>query len=145
MCYTKSMQSKIISIVIGASLTTSAFADCQPVTPVNAGETAPCTGYIFTPEKERELRIMKEDYKALLEESKIWIQQNDMYKKEIEVTDQIVIKEQQKAELWRAAAETATEKYVKLEESRTTRDWIFLVSGVVLTVAAAWSMGQISK
>lgn len=145
MRYAKSMRKQIISIVLGVSLSTSAFGDCKPVTPLEKGEPAPCMGYLFTPEKELELRIKNEEYKLLMEQTKLYIQQNELYKKELETTEVIVNKERQKAELWRTTAESATEKYVKLEEGRTTRDWVFLVSGVVLTVASGWAIGQASK
>lgn len=144
MRYAKSMRKQIISFILGISFTSNAFADCKPVTPLEKGEKAPCAGFLFTPEKELELRIRNEEYKLLIEQTKIYIQQIDLYKKELETADKIVNKEQEKAELWRAAAEKATQKYVTLEESRTVRDWVFLVSGVGLTVLAGWSLGQIN-
>lgn len=132
---------KIISIILGASLTASAFAQCPPVTPLEKGDKAPCSGYLFTPEKELELRIKNEEYKILIEQVKLYLQQNEVYKKELQTSEAIIAKEREKAELWRAAAEKSTEKYLKVEEGRTVRDWTFLVSGIVLTVAAGYAVG----
>lgn len=136
---------KVIATLLSLGITTGAFADCKPVTPLELGEAAPCRGYLFTPEKELELRIKNEDYKLLMEQTKLYIQQIDLYKRELGTTEKIVDKEREKAELWRHAAESATEKYVKLEESRTTRDWVFLVSGIGLTVLSGWAIGQAAK
>jgi len=69
----------------------------------------------------------------------------ELYKKELQTTEQIVEKEQKKAELWREAAETSTKKYIESEENRGKRDWLFLISGVVLTVAAGYAVGAASK
>ena len=65
--------------------------------------------------------------------------ENDKY-----LTD-INERERKKVKLWRTTAEEVTLKYVDIEEGRGTRDIVFLGSGVLLTVLAAWSMGQISK
>lgn len=136
---------KLLAVLLSLSLTTKAFSECKPVTPLNKGDVAPCTGYLFTPEKELELRIKNEEYKILLEQSKLYLQQKELYQSQIADLEKIATKEREKSELWRNAAETTTEKYVKLEESRTTRDWVFLVSGVGLTVLSGWAIGQAAK
>jgi response regulator RpfG family c-di-GMP phosphodiesterase len=39
------------------------FADCaKPVTSLKEGTTAPCTGYLFSPEKELEVRLKVSTY-----------------------------------------------------------------------------------
>lgn len=135
---------KIIVLLLSLGITTEAFANCKPVTPLEKDEVAPCSGFLFTPEKELELRIKNENYKLLMEQTNLYIEKIELYKRELETTDKIVNKEREKADLWRTAAEKATEKYVTLEESRTVRDWVFLVSGIGLTVLAGWSLGQIN-
>lgn len=140
------MKKVIAAFLASCILTGPVFAQCpKPVTPLEKGEQAPCSGFLFSPEKEQELRIKNEQYKLLMEESKLYIQQIELYRKEVTVTDEIVKKERDKAEVWRKAAEDSTERYVKLEEARTTRDWMFLVAGVGLTVLAGWSVGQAAK
>ena len=138
-------KSKALPLILALSFSSKALADCKPVTPIKAGEVAPCTGFIFTPEKEQQLRQMNEDYKFSQEQIKIYLQQKELLKQQLEASDKIVEKEAQKAELWRKAAEDSTTKLMQQEEHRTTRDWIFLVSGIVLTVAAGYAVGQASK
>lgn len=133
---------KIMSLILVFAFSSKALADCQPVTPLVTGEKAPCAGFLFSPEKELQLRIMNEDYKYLKEEVNLYIQQKELYKQELDDTQKIADKEAQKAELWRKAAEDSTKKYVEVQEARTMRDWLFLVAGVGLTVAAGWSLGQ---
>lgn len=53
----------IISLIIFIS---SAVCD-KPVAYLQKQEKAPCTGYLFSPEKEQELRLTNERQKLLLE------------------------------------------------------------------------------
>lgn len=139
------MLKKSVIILTLFAYSTSVFADCKPVTPLAQGEQAPCTGFLFSPAKERELRLLNEEYQALLESSKLYIQQRDLYKKEVEQTEVIVDKERQKAELWRKIAEDTTLKYTEVEANRGRRDWLFLIGGVVLTIGAGYAIGQAAK
>lgn len=137
--------SKTLSLILVMAFSTKALADCKPVTPIQAGEVAPCPGYIFSPAKELELRQEHEDYKFSQEQIKLYLQQKETYKQLLEASDKIAEKEATKAELWRKAAEDSTTQYVKLEEARTTRDYMFLVAGIGLTVLSGWALGQASK
>ncbi len=42
-----------------------AYADCPPVKRVEKGQVAECTGYIFSPEKELEVRIRYDQFPIL--------------------------------------------------------------------------------
>ena len=137
--------SKITSILLAIVFSSKALADCSPVTPIEAGEVAPCPGFIFSPAKELELRQKNEDYKLLLEQVKIYQQQKDLFKQQLDISDKIVAKEEQKAEIWRTQAEASTQKLIETQERQGTRDWVFLVSGIVLTVAAGYAVGQAHK
>ena len=137
--------SKIVSVILAAALSSQAFAECKPVTPIQAGQVAECPGFIFSPAKELELRQMNEDYKFSQEQIKLYLQQKELYKQQLEASEQVADKEAKKAELWRKAAEDNSAKLIKQEEARTTRDWIFLISGVALTVAAGYAVGQAAK
>ncbi len=140
------MLKKSVIYLALAAYSTNSFADCvRPVSPITQGEQAPCTGFLFSPQKERELRLLNEEYQMLLEQSKLYIQQRDLYVKELKETDSIVEKERQKAELWRKVAEDTTLKYTEVQDNRGKRDWLFLATGVVLTVAAGWAVGQAGK
>jgi len=50
-----------------------AYADCPPVKRIEKGQISECTGYIFSPEKELEVRIRYEQYDTM--EKKIQNQQ----------------------------------------------------------------------
>ena len=109
------------------------------------GDKAPCTGYLFSPEKELELRLLDTNYKYLQEESRIKDSLIDLYKDNDETTSEIVEKERQKAELWRNVAEKNTLELVKTKDSQGKRDWMFFVGGILATVAAGYAIGQASK
>ena len=117
----------------------------QPVKFLKKGEVVPCDGYLFSPEKEAEVRVVVQEHKLQgeqleIQERKIkYLLENEKYWQEI------ADKEAEKAELWRYRAEDSTEKLVASERGRGTRDWLFLVGGVLITIGAGYSLGQVSK
>jgi hypothetical protein len=140
----KSMYKSIIVLLI-ASYSSSVLACGVPVTPLRAGEQAPCAGYLFSPEKELQLRIQNEEYKVLMEQVKLYLQQKELYKQELAQTQVIIDKTEAKAELWKTRAVDITEKYVTQQENHGYRDWAFLLAGVGITALAGWTVGQVSK
>ena len=136
---------KILPLILAFSFTTKALADCKPVTPIQAGEVAPCPGFIFSYEKELQLRQMNEEYKLSQEQIKIYLQQKDLLEKQVDISNKIIEKEEQKSELWKARAVDSTEKLIAYQERQETRDWLLIISGVALTVAAGWAVGQAGK
>jgi len=139
------MRTKLIAGALSLGFNAQALAECtKPVAYLAKGESAPCSGFLFSPDKELELRRKNEEYKFLMEQSKIYLQQIDLYKKELTTIEQIIEKEQKKTELWREAAENSTKKYLQFEENRGTRDWFFLFTGIGLTAISAWSLKQVT-
>lgn len=137
---------KLLAILITLSMPLNSFADCpKPVTSLEEGAKAPCTGYLFTPEKELEVRLMKKESDLLKAETENLNLMVDKYeKKEVEYT-KIIDLQIDKTELWKTKAEDITLKYVAVEENRTKRDFGFILMGIGLTVLAGWSMGQASR
>lgn len=117
----------------------------QPVKTLKKGETSPWDGFLFSPEKEQEVRLKLEYYKLIQVELELHKEQKELFRQELGLSKQIVEKEQQKAEAWRKLAETSTLELSKMQEARGTRDWLFVVSGVILTVGAGWAIGQAAK
>lgn len=124
-------------------LSTRAMAgECpKPVTLLNQGEVAPCTGFLFSREKEKELRLLDEDYKLLQERSSITDKQIQLYKQNEDVLNSVIDKERQKSKLWEDQAEKYTQKYIEEQNNRSNRDWLFFAGGVLLTLGAAWAVG----
>jgi peroxiredoxin family protein len=136
---------KLITTVLLSSFSSSALAECKAVTPVNAGEIAPCSGFIFSPEQELKVRLLNEDNKFSKEQIKVYLEQKEFYKKELELTEQIIELEKQKTEAWKVQAEKSSEQLIKMQERQSIRDWVFLTSGVLITVAAGYAVGQVAK
>ena len=140
---------KIITLLLTLSLIlpqNTAAATCEkPVTLLNEGASAPCRGYLFTPEKELEVRIVNEDYKILQKEIEFKDLQIGKLQKSLNESDKIIELEVQKAELWRNRAEDSTKKLIESEDGRGTRDFWMVVLGVALTVGAGFAIGQAAK
>lgn len=60
----------MISLLFSLLVSTSHAACDKPVTALQEGQAAPCTGYLFTPEKELEVRFKTNTYDKLTELTK---------------------------------------------------------------------------
>lgn len=140
------MKKLLCQLLSSCILATSAKAEClKPVTFLEQGATVPCSGFLFSKEKEKEVRLMSEDYKLLQEELEIKNKKLELTLKDLKLSDDIVAKEREKTELWRLTAEKSTLELVKATENRTNRDLLMLLLGVVVTVGAGYAVGQVSK
>lgn len=131
-------------LILQAFLVTSLQAECpKAVTKLKSGQKAPCTGYLFSPEKEQELYKQKEELKITLKQLQIQKDLTELHKKNSDTILDVVEKEQKKTEIWRKAAEDSTSKLIKSEEGRGKRDLIFLILGVIVTGTAAYTLDKV--
>lgn len=136
---------KLINLLVSLSISVPAQAKCRPVTFLTAKEPAPCDGYLFTPEKELEIRIKNEERKLLLEQLDLYARQNSLYKQELDASEIIIIREREKSDLWARSAEQCMQQKLKFEERSSFRDWLFLIGGVLLTVASGYAINSANK
>ena len=135
----------VLALVLG-SLNNYSYAACaKPVQSLTEGQAAPCTGYLFSPEKELEVRIAVEDNKLVAQQLEAKDKKLKLLLQDVDDVEKITAKEREKAELWRKMAESSTLKLVEAQESSKKRDFWHVVMGVGLTVLAGWSIGQASK
>lgn len=135
---------KLLYLVLATCMSITALAECpKPVTLLEQGAQAPCTGFLFTREKEREVRLIVEDYKLLQEELVIKNKKIELTLKELGLSDEIIKKEREKSELWRTAAEKSTLELVKSSEGQGKRDIWMILLGLGLTVGAGYALGQV--
>lgn len=137
---------QLLSLLLALTISIPVNADCsKPVTLLEQSAPAPCRGYLFTPEKELEVRIMSKEFDIQTSE----LSQNDeIIKKLTEKNknyDGILKEREQVSEMWRQKAIDSTSKYIESESGRQTRDMMFLGSGILLTVLAGWALGQVHK
>lgn len=136
----------LIALLSLVTFNQAAYAGCtQPVSYVLVGAPSPCTGYLFSPDKEKALRLEDEEYKFNLQLIQLKDQQIGLYKQEVTDLQDANTKEEQKSELWRKAAEDSTAKYVAVQERQGARDLLFTILGVALTVAAGYAIGAAHK
>lgn len=140
--------SKLVVLLLSLSLAipTPAYAKCErQVKVLDVGDKAPCRGFLFSPEKELEIRLIVQDKGLLNQELEYKNKKIDLLLKDLIVVDSIIEKERQKSELWRIRAEESTLKLVESEEGRGKRDFWFVVLGVALTVGAGYAVGAASR
>ena len=137
---------KLVAFILASSLSLNCFAtECtSPVRLLEEGTSAQCRGYLFSPDKELEVRMMKQDYAIVKQEKDTLIQMVDRLNKKEADSEAILNLESQKTELWKTRAEDITLKYVSVEENRGRRDFLFILMGIGLTVLAGWTVGQVA-
>jgi hypothetical protein len=134
-----------MSTFLASALIASLSLCPKNVTPLQKGEAAPCQGYLFSPEKEQELRLKNENYKLLEQENTIYKKQNSNLNEQINNYEFIIKKEQEKAEKWRSQAERSTEKYLNQQSNSDYYIVGYVLAGVLLTSLSGWSLGQLNK
>lgn len=118
---------------------------CTPVMYVKKNTPAPCTGYLFSPEKELELRIFRSDYEFLQKELEINRSLVELHKANVVTMSEMLNKSREIEELWRKAAIENTKQLVRMQDARDTRDWLYFAGGILATVAAGYAIGQAAK
>jgi len=123
---------RLLTLISSIILSLNVNASCQqPVKYLEQGSQAPCSGYLFSPEKEAELRLMSEN--EVLKDKKMKLLED-----QIILSESIIVKERERSELWRNAAEESTKKLVNT-------NYYMVLLGVGLTVLAGWSIGQAGR
>jgi type IV pilus biogenesis protein CpaD/CtpE len=140
------IMNKVVTLLLALSLPLNSYSsECQvPVKTLEEGAPAPCKGYLFSPEAELQLRILKKDHELLQAETDTLNTMLDKYKKKDEEYVKVMDLQVEKTELWKTKAEDITLKYVQVEENRTKRDFGFILLGIGLTVLGAWAAGQVA-
>lgn len=138
---------KLLSLLLSVSLALPAYAtECsKPVTQLNEGTPAPCRGFLFSPDKESEVRLVVEDSKLMKQEIELKDLKIKLLVNDIKDTEFIIGKEKEQAELWRKRAEESTLLLTKKQDGQGRRDWVMLLMGVALTVGAGYAVGQASR
>jgi hypothetical protein len=135
---------KLISLLLSFSLCCPSYGACdKPVTYLEQGQSTTCNGYLFTIEKEKEVRLKLMDYDLMSQELQLKNKKLDNILKELTITEEIADKERKKGELWRARAVDSTEKLVSTENGRGARDLLFFVGGMLSVLLGAWAVGKV--
>jgi hypothetical protein len=139
---------KKILILLTLLITPSLWAkDCvKPVTVLKQGIVAPCDGFLFSKEKESEVRYNKEELDLKFKEINLQISKSLDQASEIKDYGVALAAEKQKSKEWQTTAEKYTTKYENEESSRTTRDAIFFAAGIgvalISGVGVVWIVGH---
>jgi hypothetical protein len=136
----------VLILSLSLAIPTPVYAKCEKqVKLLNVGDKAPCRGFLFSPEKELDIRIVIQESELQDKEIEYKDKKIKLLLKDLTVVDSIIDKERQKSELWRIRAEESTLKLVESEQGRGKRDFWFVVLGVALTVGAGYAVGQAAK
>lgn len=108
----------ILILSIFASSITNAGSCKDPVSFLELGNPAPCTGYLFSPEKEKELRFQALELPFYKNLTTLYKQETDILKQRIEIKDKQI------------------ELYEKRLDNKERSQILWFVLGVVVTGVA---------
>jgi hypothetical protein len=135
---------KLLTIILLFSHINAYSTSCSKnVAYLEEGKTAPCTGYLFSPDQELKVRLLDDQNLFLTDQAKFKDKQLQLYINQAKLSDDLYQKEQQKSVMWRTTAEDATEKLVKADSNRGWRDFAMILVGIGLTCLGAWAVGQV--
>lgn len=133
-----------ILLILLALIATPLWGEClQDVEYIQEGDAAYCNGYLFTPEKELEIRIELKEAALDRDLSFIKDKQINLLHETNVYLDTIAAKEAEKAELWRKIAEENTLKLMKKENQDTYINYLFFGSGIVTAILTGYMVGQL--
>jgi len=136
----------LMAFLVSLSLAVNCVAECTiPVKSIEEGTPAQCKGFLFSPAKELEVRLLLKDRQLLELELNTTNAIIARYKNKDLEFEKIIALESQKTELWKTRAEDITLKYVAVEDKHGSRDFLFILAGIGLTVLAGWSLGQAAQ
>ena len=122
-----------LAIILSISICFPAYA--ADVKYVKEGEPVPYTGYLFTPEKEKELRLL--DDKLSLSEQKI-----NLLKSTNELQTQLIDNGNKRIEIYQKQVDYLGEKVVSTEDKSFWKSTLYFTLGAVLTGAVAYGLSQ---
>jgi len=138
---------RLLSLLLSISLGIPAYADdcSKPVIPLDKGASAPCKGFLFSPNEEHKMYLLDQDHQLLQQQvdgdKKLVLS----YQKSLKDFQPILEDEQKKSELWRKAAEDSTQKYIEAQDKTKQRDLLMIGLGVLLTVGAGFALHQADR
>lgn len=115
------------------------------VTTLNTGDKSPCTGFLFSPEAEREIWTIKENNKLFQKEIELKDKKTEILDKQLKIKDLMIENKDEQVILYHTKLVETTKKYIESEENRGTRDLLFIALGVLLTVTASVVVKNVSK
>lgn len=109
----------------------------QPVQPLNMGQSAPCTGFLFSPAKEKQVRLINDDYSFTKQEVDVLSKQKVFLQSQLNDLQGVVNDQKKEINIWRLDDINNSQKLVKVEEGRGTRDALFFGGGVLAALVFA--------
>lgn len=116
-------------------LISSTSIACDPVKYLEKGSPAPCTGYLFTPEKEKEVRlkVVELEYEKELNISKS--KQIELYKQELQFSDE-------RLKLWNTEALSLNKELVKRQNNDFLKSALFFLLGAAVTTGITYAVNK---
>lgn len=137
---------KLLSLLLILCIATplEVVAACkQPVTLLEETTPAPCRGFLFSPDKAKEVTNLSEQLEFANETIKMREHQVELLKKDVADVESIIDKERKKSDLWKVTAEDTTMKLIHVNDNQGKRDGLVFAGGFLAAMLAVWAAGQL--
>lgn len=124
-------------LILIAFLFSSLTAHADDVKYLKQGETAPFTGYLFTPEKERELRLMDVDYKFVKDLNLSLTNINKVYEDNTKILEERITNKDKQID-------NLTERLSEKSDGILSKIGMFLL-GAAVTTGIAYGVAKATK
>jgi len=120
------------------TLLTFSFVSVAQVRYIEKGEPAPYTGYLFTPEKEKETRFKLIDLDYYKELSEITNKRLEVSQKQQKLLDEQVV-------LWKNHSTDLAKEVASRDSRNFWENLMYFGLGALITVGLTYSVNQASK
>jgi len=130
------MRNKLLAYVLSITYSIGSYAACgKPVTYLEEGAQTPCTGFLFTLDAEKEVRL--NNYELGVQSNLVRLQTKQIAL--IQEDNQVL---SQQVNLWRTRAEDSTKKLIESENSKTWEIFLYFMAGAVVTTAITYGVNR---
>lgn len=122
-------------VILANYLIVNTAMACDPVKQIDKGEPSPCNGYVFSVEKEKEVRlkILDLDYYKAVSDSKT--REVELFKEE----NQLLM---DKSKLWKVEAENQAKALASERNSSFWKAAAFFALGAVVTTGITYAVNK---
>jgi hypothetical protein len=128
----KRLSTIVISIVYAFNINASCD---KPVTSLQKDQAAPCQGFLFTPEAEKDVRSQALDLELQKQINAAQERQIGLYKQETDILEE-------QRNLWKTQAEASTKALIESENNKSWEMFLWFGVGVAATTLITYGVNQ---
>lgn len=140
------MRNLILSAMLLLTTQIALGKECEkPVTLLAENTPAPCKGFLFSPAKERELRLLDQDYMELSRLQELTEIQLQLSQDSVNKLEYALDAEKEISDTWKQESYKWSKKYTEEIEANNSNRWIYFGGGALTTILTILLVNSLSK